>query len=246
MIEGAGAATGGGDTGGTTITGLGTGATEAKQSSIVKCARFAALVVHRIFAAATLLLSNSANCCAVALESHPLSVRDPPKLMPPGMDCAPAPNATMQGAVAKPTGAKAVADAGLMLVMLVLSFALSPLPVAVEALLFVEEFDCFWLWLPPCSVLLFVFELLPLLLTPDEELELPPVAVLDALPPVALLVLFDAEVALFVFVFTAPGGALVAVGNVSQMKVRPLSTTTCPGPSPVPLPNVPLGTWTLT
>jgi hypothetical protein len=28
----------------------------------------------------------------------------------------------------------------------------------VEALLFVEEFDCFWLWLPPCSVLLFVFE----------------------------------------------------------------------------------------
>jgi hypothetical protein len=86
---------------------------------------------------------------------------------------------------------------------------------------------------------LFVFANV-LVIGPTEAL--PPVAVLVALPPVAeeLLVefaaLLEAEVALLVLV------GVVVVGKVSHSNVSPLSTTTWPEPSPVPLPTVPVGT----
>jgi hypothetical protein len=60
----------------------------------------------------------------------------------------------------------------------------------------------------------------------------------EAFPPVALL--FAALVAVLVLLEVV--GVVDVVGNVSHSKVSPLSTTTWPEPSPVPLPTVPVGT----
>ena len=103
--------------------------------------------------------------------------------------------------------------------------ALLPTSDTEDWLLLVEELLCDWLCCCFCFWLS-VFVLLLMLLAD------PPVAVALAFPPVALLL----------EVLVALGGLVVAVGNTSQMKVRPLSTTTCPEPSPVPLPTVPVGT----
>jgi hypothetical protein len=72
-----------------------------------------------------------------------------------------------------------------MLVISVLLLELSPLFVAVDALLLVLELLCCCFWLPPCTVLLLVFELLPPVAV---DVELPPVAVApDVLVDVELL-----------------------------------------------------------
>jgi hypothetical protein len=112
--------------------------------------------------------------------------------------------------------------------LVVLLSLLSPLPVAADALLFVLLLLC----VCPC-VLLSVFVLLPLLLTPDFDVALPPVAV-ELAPDV--LVLDDELVGL--------EGSVGVVGGASHSNVRPLSTTTLPGASPVPVPLVPVGTCT--
>jgi hypothetical protein len=70
----------------------------------------------------------------------------------------------------------------------------------------------------------------------------------EAFPPVALL--FAALVAVLVLlevvgVVDVVGGRVLVVGiGGSHSKVSPLSTTTLPGASPVPVPRVPVGTWT--
>jgi hypothetical protein len=88
-----------------------------------------------------------------------------------------------------------------------------------------------------------LFNVAVLVIGPTEAL--PPVAVLVALPPVAeefdaeFAALLEAEVALLVLVGVV---GVVVVGKVSHSNVSPLSTTTWPEPSPVPLPTVPVGT----
>jgi len=87
--------------------------------------------------------------------------------------------------------------------------------------------------------------LLPEFDTPLLDDEVPPFAV--ALPPEALAELLEPDVAfapdVLLLVLVAVLGVVAgAVGSASQMNVSPLSTTTWPEPSPVPLPTVPVGT----
>lgn len=83
-----------------------------------------------------------------------------------------------------------------MLVTLLL--LLLPLFAADESLLFVDELLCVWLALPPAppwAVLVFLFEEFPELLTPELEVDDPPVAVEDD-PADALALLFAVLVAI--------------------------------------------------
>jgi hypothetical protein len=97
-----------------------------------------------------------------------------------------------------------------------------PLFAAEDALLLVEVLLCFWLWFPPCNVLLFVFAEFPELDTPLLLEELPPVALapdVDEAPEV--LVLFEV---LFEVV-----GVVGSVGGVgvegTQMNAIPSTTS---------------------
>jgi hypothetical protein len=180
---------------------------------------------------------------ANSLASHPASTLFPPKDKPPGTELTPAPKLLVQGALGSDVGAYAADAAGLMFVTSVVLLELSPLLVAVEALLFVEALDCVW----DCFCVLlnvfvfaklllsvFVFDnvflllLLPELLTPLLEVDDPPFAVLDEFPPVALApdveLLLAPDVELEALV--ALGGVVTAVGKASQMNVSPASTTT--------------------
>jgi hypothetical protein len=78
---------------------------------------------------------------------------------------------------------------------------------------------------------------LPELLTPD-------LLVLEELPPVAFEEEVEPEFALLVELLLLVVGVLGVAGGVWHWKVKPLSTTTFPGASPVPVPTVPVGTCT--
>jgi hypothetical protein len=78
---------------------------------------------------------------------------------------------------------------------------------------------------------------LPELLTPDVDIALPPVAFEEEVEPE--FALLDELLLLVV----ALGGGVVE-GGVWHWNVKPLSTTTFPGASPVPVPTVPVGTCT--
>lgn len=111
--------------------------------------------------------------------------------------------------------------------LVVESFELFPFSVALDALLFVDEFDCFcdWFWLPPVTVLvrvfLFVFEELPEFDTPEFEDEFPPVALapeLEVEPLVAVAPEVEDEV-----LFDVDG---VGVGvDGTQMNAMPSTTS---------------------